>query len=159
MQHLILDGYNVIHKIPQLAKCLEESLQAAREAAANYMLTWKRTRGFSGKVSIVFDGKDIFSDTGEAPGGIAFIYTAQKHGADDHIISMVKRAQQPEKIIVITSDNYVTNNCRAHGATVKPVDFLLLPAKVKGGQHEKIIDDKTADEINAFLKKRWGIRS
>ena len=34
MKQLILDGYNVINKIPELARALDKNLQAAREAPA-----------------------------------------------------------------------------------------------------------------------------
>ena len=118
MPQLILDGYNVIHRIPQLRDHLTQNLGNARRALANFMIARTRTYNYKGKISIVFDGRDGIINTNQPFYGIKCIYTKTKQEADDKIISMVRNSQNSADITVISDDNYVTNNCKAHGAIV-----------------------------------------
>lgn len=157
-----MDGYNVIHKIPRLRNCLKQNLEQARKALANFIIT--RAKGYDkNSIFIVFDGRDGIINIDPAISGIKCLYTKTKQGADDKIISMVKNSPNPRNITVISDDNYVANNCKAHGAKVKPV-HCLLPQKPPPSQRkspsskgaEKIIDHKTADTITAMLRKEYG---
>ena len=49
MKKLILDGYNVIHKIPELYALLKKDLERARDGLAGYLLSWSRQNNFSGQ--------------------------------------------------------------------------------------------------------------
>ena len=157
MNQLILDGYNVIHKIPQLRQHLDKSLEDARMALASFVLTWGRTHSHQGKITIVFDGRDtVCSNTGNNLCGVSCIYTKTKQDADDRIIAMVRNNPNSKEIIVISDDNYVTNNCKAHGAQVRSASFLLQSKAQDAAQEDKIIDSKTEHEINEWLKKEYG---
>ena len=157
MKQLILDGYNVIHKIPQLSAALNTSLEESRRLLANFMMTWKKTHAYNGRMCVVYDGRDGIINRGEASYGIKCIYTKTKQEADDRIISMVKSSQEPEAITVISNDNYVQNNCKVHGATVNAAQFLLRPSKSKTKQLEKEISPVAVKDINDYLRKEWGL--
>ena len=157
MKQLILDGYNVIHKITELASHLNASLEQARKALASFMATWRRTHAYNGTICIVFDGKDGIVSNNQSLCGIKCIYTKTKQEADDRIIAMVKSSRGSKTITVISNDNYVQNNCKVHGATVNAAEFLLQPSKSKKLQAEKNIDPATAKDINDFMKKEWGL--
>jgi predicted RNA-binding protein with PIN domain len=158
MSQLILDGYNIIHKIPQLQTHLNHSLEDARKALASFMITWARTHHNKASISIVFDGRDGIISSSQSLCGIKCIYTKTKQEADDRIISIVRNSQNKKDITVISNDNYVTNNCKAHGATVKPAQYLLQGHKTaSNAESEKLIDDKTATEITDMLRKEYGL--
>ena len=158
MNQLILDGYNVIYKIPQLRQHLEKSLENARIALASFVLTWGRTHNHKGKITIVFDGRDsICSNAGNNLCGVNCVYTKTKQEADDRIISMVRNSPHSKEIIVISDDNYVTNNCKVHGAQVKSAGFLSQSKAPEGALDDKSIDRKTESEINEWLKKQYGM--
>ncbi|NQT47125.1 MAG: NYN domain-containing protein [Candidatus Omnitrophica bacterium] len=159
MKKIILDGYNVIHAIPQLERRLDKSLRDAREALANFMVDWQKNRSYKGDICIVFDGKDDGYHTAhDNIAGVHCVYTTTKQDADGYIVSMVKEARDPASVTVVSNDNYVANNSRAHGARIKPVDFLLTaPKKTAKPEETKNIDAKTAAEINSFLRKKWGL--
>jgi predicted RNA-binding protein with PIN domain len=158
MAQLILDGYNIIHKVPQLRDHLNQSLEDARKALANFILTWARTHHHKGSISIVFDGRDGIINSSQSLCGIKCIYTKTKQEADDKIISIVRNSQNKKDITVISDDNYVTNNCKAHGATVRPTQHLLQEHKPACNiESEKLIDEKTANEITDMLKKEYGL--
>ena len=158
MKKIILDGYNVIHAIPQLERHLDKKLKSAREALATFMVNWRRKRNYKGDICIVFDGKDDgYHTTHDNISGVHCVYTTTKQDADGYIVSMVKEARDPASVTVVSNDNYVANNSRAHGARIKPVDFLLTAQRGKAKSPDKVIDPKTAHDINAFLKKKWGL--
>ena len=157
MKQLILDGYNVIHKIPELASHLNAGLEEARKALANFMATWRRAHAYNGTICIVFDGRDGIVSNNQSLCGIKCIYTKTKQEADDRIITMVKSSRDSKTITVISDDNYVQNNCTVHGATVNAAQFLLEPSKSKTKQLEKEISPAAAKDINDFLKKQWGL--
>ena len=157
MKQFILDGYNVIHKIPQLAAHLSTSLEKSRKSLANFMLNWKMQHAYNGKICIVFDGRDGIIGNSGSLCGIKCIYTKTKQEADDRIITMVKSSRDSKTITVISDDNYVQNNCTVHGATVNAAQFLLEPSKSKTKQLEKEISPAAAKDINDFLKKQWGL--
>lgn len=121
----ILDGYNVIYRIPELTAKLEESLAAARSALAMYAADWKRSR-VNAEVIMVFDGRDSdFIDCSRTKiGGIDCVFTRTREAADDRIIRMVQNSKEPSRITVISDDNQVRNSSRAHGARVEYATFL-----------------------------------
>jgi predicted RNA-binding protein with PIN domain len=157
MNQIILDGYNVIHKIPQLKHNLENSLENARTSLANFVMTWTKTHTHKGSIAIVFDGRDGIINSSQSICGIKCIFTKTKQEADDRIISMVRNHPNSKEIIVISDDNYVTNNCKAHGAQVRPADFLTQPKSQVSIQDDKHIDSKTEQEITNWLKKQYGM--
>lgn len=154
MRQLILDGYNIIHKIPELEENLGSSLESARAALAGFMAGWKSRHARNCSICIVFDARGG-ENNDEILCGIKCVYA--KGGADDFIISMVKNSKAPANIVVVSSDNYVINNCRAHGAVIKPVDFLLEKAGPKARHAEEKLSPSAEREINEFLKKKWNL--
>jgi hypothetical protein len=78
-----------------------------------------------------------------------------------HPLSGTKRPQSD--ITVVSDDNNVGNNCRAHGAVVRPSSFIM-EAKAqrprRGGKaaaEGKGLDRKAAAAIDEELKKKFGI--
>ena len=64
MTTIIVDGYNVIHAVPALARRLDQSLEAAREALLEACRAYRARRGDIARLYVVFDGD-------EAVGGLA----------------------------------------------------------------------------------------
>ena len=158
MKKLILDGYNVIHKIPELEVLLSTDLESAREGLSNYLIVWKRRNDYKGQLYIVFDGKSDFKSLPETNHGeIKFVFTHTSQTADDHIISMVKKEQNSNSITVVSDDNYVVSECAFHGANVKSVHSFAGTQKPKKIGRQKFIDKSTENDINDFLKKEWNI--
>ncbi len=126
----IIDGYNAIHKIPELEAKLGESLESARGALAMEISGWRR-RHVNANVYIVFDGRNehILDHSHTKICGIDCIFTRSEESADDRIINMVRSTKDSSAITVISDDNRVRNNCRAHKAQVKYTSFLKISNK------------------------------
>lgn len=151
MKKIIVDGYNAIHKIPAMSDELDKSLSAARTALAIYMASW-RGKGMHSRVSIVFDGQDsVMKERSQSKlCGIDCVFARTREKADNLIIRMVRDAEDASKITVVSDDNYVRNNCRAHGAEVKHVAFLRPPPG-------KQIDSSGASNKNIAAEKAQAI--
>ena len=115
MKVLIVDGYNAIHKIPEVDDLLDESLEDARNAITDLAREYQRRHGGIAEVHVVFDGRDeyrglsfnkpnqVFSETGEG---------------DRSIIRLAQDKSERFHVIVVSDDNRVGNSSRAAGATV-----------------------------------------
>jgi len=118
MKVLIVDGYNAIHKIPEIDSLLDDSLEEARKAITEMAREYQRKSGGISEVFVVFDGRDeyrglsfdkpnqVFSNTGEG---------------DRKVIRLAQDKSDKYHVIVVSDDNRVGNSCRAAGATVIPV--------------------------------------
>lgn len=150
---LIVDGYNAIHQLPQLMRHRDQ-----RSALGNFLAAWKQAHGFRGAITVVFDAQKAVHTAEEVTvPGIRFAFTARGQSADERIVAMVRNSALPRQTTVVSDDNFVANNCRAHGARVEPVRYLLTSRKNRVNRDDKIIDPAWAREINEALKKKWNI--
>ena len=138
---IILDGYNVIHKIPYLAGFLQTELASAREALVRLMAEWRRSRG--AEVVIVFDRKkdalmNIPVHSSQNVSGISCIFTTPGIEADDKIISLLKNEKNPANVTVVTADNKVINNCKAMGIKVVSPSFLDKEPEKRGKSSQTV---------------------
>lgn len=126
MKVLIVDGYNAIHKIPEIDSLMDESLEEARNAITALAKEYQRRTGGIAEVYVVFDGKNeyrgmpfnkpnqVFSKTGEG---------------DKKVIRLAQDKTEKFHVIVVSDDNYVGNSSRAAGATVIRVSEFYAVTK------------------------------
>jgi Predicted RNA-binding protein containing a PIN domain len=115
MKALIVDGYNAIHKIPEIDDLLDESLEEARSAITDLAREYQRRHGGIAEVHVVFDGRDEYR-------GLSFnkpnqVFSGTGEG-DSRIIRLAQDKSERFHVIVVSDDNRVGNSCRAAGATV-----------------------------------------
>ena len=162
MNKLVLDGYNVIHHIPKLAKNLDFDFEFARNVLVNFMKVWEGEHGFKGRIYIVFDGDGSVSNS-KLTDGVACTFTRSGQTADDYIIAMVKNDKNPKKITVVSNDGSIKNSCFLAGAVVQDPIFLLQSPKsycrkLKNTKSSKEISSAHKNEINRFLMDEWEIK-
>ena len=161
---LLIDGYNVINRIPGLEVGLEGGLENARNRLALQISTWSYKHP-AFKCIIVFDGDLQYSgDRDVCLAGIRCIFSRASHGGDDEIIRYVKDYKgRTSDITVVSDDNNVGNNCRAHGASVQPSSYIMTEKPRRTGHRRETsadsrgIDRKAAAEITKELKKKFGL--
>ena len=115
MKVLIVDGYNAIHKIPEIDDLLDESLEDARDAITDMARNYQRRDGGIAEVHVVFDGKDEYRRLSFNKPNQVFSPTGQ---GDRSIIRLAQDKSSKFHVIVVSDDNRVGNSCRAAGATV-----------------------------------------
>ncbi|MCX6573224.1 MAG: NYN domain-containing protein [Candidatus Aminicenantes bacterium] len=135
---LLVDGYNVINRIPELQASLDGGLQNARNQLALRVSGWSREHP-GVECVIVFDGDfEVSGGRGQRVAGIRCVFSFTRHGGDDELIRLVRDHKGAgSDITVVSDDNKVGNNCRAHGAAVRPSGFIMVrkprPAGTKTG--------------------------
>ena len=115
MKVLIVDGYNAIHKIPEIDDLLDESLEDARNAITDLAGEYKRCDGGIAEVHVVFDGKTEYADLSFSKPHQVFSETGD---GDRKIIRLAQDKLKRFHVVVVSDDNRVGNSCRAAGATV-----------------------------------------
>jgi predicted RNA-binding protein with PIN domain len=151
MIHFIIDGNNLIGKIPSIKNLQRKNRQASREKLANLL-----GRYFSkgrNMVTLHFDGH--VNETINVA-GIKIKYSGSKT-ADDKIKNEIERSRNPKNITVVTSDNNVAQFARVCSCQViKSEDFSK---KLFAHRHS---DDEQSriEEINNLeeFKKLFGAK-
>lgn len=161
---LLVDGYNVINRVPELRLGLAQGLENARMRLALQVSTWNKTHpGYM--CIVVFDGEaDHRGGREQTLAGVRCVFTATAHGGDDALIRLAREhGAQGHEVTAVSDDNKVGNNCRAHGATVQPTSFLMrvgkpqISTRARGDVPAKGLSRKAATEIDAELRKKFGI--
>ncbi len=161
---LLVDGYNVIHRVPELRPSLGGGLESARMKLALQLSAWGRTHA-AYECVIVFDGDAQFAGgRDQRLAGVRCLFSVRSHGGDDEIIRFVRGYKgRASDIIVVSDDNKVGNNCRALGASVQPSSFIMSvklrqrAGRAKASPDGKGLNRKTAADINEELKKKFGL--
>lgn len=161
---LLIDGYNVINRVPELNDSLDGGLQNARNQLALRISSWSHEHP-TVECVIVFDGDFQYSGSRDQRlAGIRCIFSLARHGGDAELIQFVRdyRGRKAD-IEVVSDDNNVGNNCRAHGASVLPSSYILAKKTRPSGPRGKTsadgkgIDSKAVADINEELKKKFGL--
>lgn len=119
MVTVLVDGYNVIHAIPSLARQLDRSLEAARTALVALCRGYRVRRGDVERLYVVFDGKDVDAGWGrQDQQGVTVLFTRRPEEADDRILSLIRAEGGRSRFVVVSNDTIVSNNARALGAQV-----------------------------------------
>jgi len=161
---LLIDGYNVINRVPELKPSLDGGLQNARNQLALRVSSWSHEHP-AVECVIVFDGDFQYSGgRDQRLAGIRCIFSLARHGGDAELIRFVRdhKGKTPD-ITVVSDDNNVRNNCRAHGASVQPSSYIMTgksrqaPGRVKVPTDGKGLSKKAASEIDKELRKKFGL--
>jgi predicted RNA-binding protein with PIN domain len=161
---LLVDGYNVINRVPELKASLDGGLQNARNRLALQVSKWSHEHQ-AVECVIVFDGDFQYAGSrGQRLAGIRCIFSLTSHGGDDEIIRFVRDYKgKTSDITVVSDDNNVGNNCRAHGASIQPSSYIMSGKARHAVGRRKIstdgkgIDKKAAADIDRELRKKFGL--
>ncbi|MGQ9799013.1 MAG: NYN domain-containing protein [Ignavibacterium sp.] len=147
MLHYIIDGNNLIGKIPSLKNLPDK--QIAREKLA--LLLEKYFLGRKVKVSLHFDG---FENIPIKITGIKIIYS-QNRSADEMIKSEIEKIKNTKSVITVSSDIEVASFAKVYGCQIKSSESFykdLLASNRKSSENEKPTDFNTEE-----FKKLFGI--
>lgn len=136
--HLIIDGYNVIKRNPELSSKENESLEAAREGLIKLMRVYKGIKP-NYDIIIVFDG--VRGNGGQSTVDRSMIKVVFANGsADDYIKEMLNDSKTPADYTVISDDNDIINYARSRRAGFLSTTQLfekIGPQKTKETGYEK----------------------
>lgn len=126
----IIDGWNLIHKIPQV-----KSSSFPRRDFISFVKNHKLTGSYKNKVTIVFDGA-IQIDEIERESQFEIIFSDNLK-ADDVIKKKVLNCKNKKNLIVVSDDREVIGQARREGAGFMRVDEFLKKNEEKKLQKKK----------------------
>jgi predicted RNA-binding protein with PIN domain len=136
---IVIDGYNVIHRSPELRPGPERTLEEAREKLIN-LLSWTVGAG-EARFLVVFDGAEGGGGTQTGSERVSVRWSRPPAKADDLIRTIVEdESERRSRITVVTADLEIARHARAMGATVALSDLflgsVLGPGRVAEGQEK-----------------------
>ena len=167
MVTVILDGYNVAHAIPEIARQMDQSLQAAREALVRLCEAYRGRRGDIGRLYVVFDGRDDpeFGPRQQLRGRVTVLFTRKPEEADRRILSLIESERGQSRCLVVSNDNEVANNARAFGARIVSAQEFYRQARPanaarphpSAGSDKAAPSPRDAQQITDDYRKRLGL--
>ena len=151
MLRYIIDGWNLIHKLPSL-----KSSAFAKRDFIKFIKKHSLAGSKNNKVTIVFDGKiDMDLVTCEKEFEITF---SDEKSADEIIQRKVARYKNKRELVVVTDDRQVQSRAKTEGANILSArNFLNKVGKQdkKDKSNSKEISYKTQKEITDELRDIW----
>ncbi len=131
--HLIVDGFNVIHALPEYGRLLPGSLDLACSRLVEAVRLVHDAEGIY--VTVVFDGKGDRVEVERTAGIVTFsiLYSPRSVTADGVIEQIVRQARHPREVTVASRDNLVAESVRsAGGICITPEDLADWVARAHG---------------------------
>lgn len=128
----IIDGYNLIRRIPALHRS-GPSLEYQRRALITRLSAFRvRTRA---TCIVVFDGTVEAGHTTSSTSGIQVVFSRKPSSADDLIKRLVDQEKNKGHVTVVTSDNEIMWYAKASGCTAQSAEAF----------HERLTADDSMD--------------
>ncbi len=112
---LIIDGYNLMHQDDALDG-RRDDLQTARQRLVRRIE--QSASGMARKITVVFDGREGGRDVALDAPNLEVLFSPSNRTADGLIEQMVHAAENPERILVVTSDWIEQRLVSVFGASV-----------------------------------------
>lgn len=146
--HLVIDGYNLIGAMADLAGM---DLEGIREELLTRLLAYKRLKKH--RITVVFDGKRSgnLSRSSMNQKGIEVIFSRDGEEADQILKEMAKNKRQG--ITLVTSDRAVASFAEAHGAITIPSEEFDSKLAYAGYSDIKGITDEDDEGYASTVKK------
>ncbi len=139
--HLLIDGYNLIRRCPELARLDREDLARGREALLARLAVYRRVKAH--RITVVFDGAGapVGLPERDRKAGIRVLFSRGGETADRLIARLAR--EEPESALVVTSDAALQRAVSSSGAAVVSVEEFAtrLELALGGGA----VDDSPKD--------------
>ncbi|MEI8349962.1 MAG: NYN domain-containing protein [Candidatus Omnitrophota bacterium] len=143
----IIDGFNLVHKVPELKTSDQPHIGLIR-----YIKTHRLTGSVTNKVTIVFDGfprPEVLMDK-----TYQIIFSLERT-ADAVIKERIAKIKNKSQVVVVSDDREIRDCVRQEKATsLRTFDFLDRK-KEKRSVEEKEISYPLQHEITEELRKIW----
>lgn len=148
---IVLDGYNIVHRAPQLKPGPGRTLRESREKLVN-LLSWMMG-GEPARFLVVWDGAEG-SGRDERSGRVEVRYSRPPEKADDLIRRIVEtEVERVDRVTVVTADLEVARHARAMGADVSISDLFLASALGAGAGEDAGEPEKPASLSKAEIEE------
>ncbi len=151
-KQIIIDAYNMIHRVKDLRTVLERNLEQSRLALLNRLTVYRQKKNV--RITVVFDGQSVgLRSTGEKS-GIGIIFSRSPQDADTIIKNLVQKSPHRATILVVSSDRSVADYARSMGAESMKSEVFFERFLRTADSHpieEKFGQNLTKKEIQEWL--------
>jgi len=151
----IIDGYNMIHRIPKFKNAMEHSLEGSRNLLISFVKAYQSSKKIN--ITLVFDGDKIgYSEAlNQSTKRLKIIYSNSPEKADPLIKRLILKAKHKKSLTLISADNDLIHFCKTQGASVlSPEMFFYQANKHPKSDHmnQKYNQQISPDELDEWLK-------
>jgi hypothetical protein len=118
---IVIDGYNLIRRIPELRALDREDLESGRDGLVQELSVYRA--GKEHKITVVFDGAEAVHLGGgsEKVAGITVRYSARGQTADSIIQKMCRESDAD---LIVSGDREITDVAKRAGVTAVSPDLF-----------------------------------
>jgi predicted RNA-binding protein with PIN domain len=147
--HYLIDGYNVLHALPELPLGAWEK----KRDALLQLIAREKPHG-KNRITVVFDSREGMGNQSRQ-GEIHVAYTSGET-ADDWISQYVRQTSNPRIVIVVTNDQGLRRLIRGTGAkSIGAEEFWRQAKPAAGPPPRELRAGMDSDSITEELKKKW----
>ncbi|MCX5818255.1 MAG: NYN domain-containing protein [Proteobacteria bacterium] len=141
MPHIIIDGYNYIHRIRSSSIPADTNMDMIRRVFLDKFVQYKKQKGM--RITVVFDAYNSFS-TGrqrENYKGIDVVYSRENETADDVMIGWIR--EKKAGMVIVTSDRAIIDEAKRYGvAFVVPAKLEMMIFQVGISKDEEAVEEE-----------------
>jgi len=151
-EHLILDGYNLIHAFPELRKVLKDHGSSIARERLEEEVSCLHEPGRV-RLTIVYDGQggevEVAQPLPNDP-GFAIVYSPSGVSADEVIERFVTNSSTPERVLVATKDLAIAQTFATMGA------FTLAPSDLRS-RIDQILGERgrVLEQVRQATRREW----
>jgi len=161
--HFILDGYNMMMRLPELFKKSTLSFEPTREGFIQFLMRHRPQGNSRNRTTVVFDGyAELKVNWDQLRQEAIQIIFSEAESADDRIVSMIGKPEHSHQTMVVTDDRELSLRVRDRKAkviTIKEfVEKIVEKHKKVSASHEdreKKLTPQEEQKITEELKKLW----
>jgi predicted RNA-binding protein with PIN domain len=148
---IVIDGYNLIRRIPELRTLDSQDLEAGRDRLAHELSAYRAGKGHP--ITVVFDGAESIHLGGhnEKVRGVSVRYSPQGRSADSVIMEMCREGQAD---LIVSGDREIIDVAKSAGVT--PVSPDLFWNKVQEEMYRRFKGEEPEDEDGGHRAKGAG---
>ncbi len=153
----IVDGYNMLHRIPELRRQAGSGLEAGRKALLARLAAFRaRSRN---PVLVVFDGDpEVSGGSGAtgATGGVEVVFSRKPINADTVIKQLIDRRKNETALAVVSSDHEIMWYARACGCEVLSSEAFFSRLKTAAAASvDDALEDKSDPQMSRGELDDW----
>ncbi len=149
---IIIDGYNLIHRTPELRRWVDTDLEKARNGLIFRLREFSRGKHI--RVTVVFDGNFVGQPSSAVQGNLEIRYAMPPRDADSEIKLLLQKRSNTQNITVVSSDKSVRDfarSCRANTVSSEEFARKYLAIENKFGQ-ESGRTSMSKEELEEWLR-------
>jgi predicted RNA-binding protein with PIN domain len=141
----IVDGYNVLHRVPAFRDSLSAGPAAGRRALLAFCSDWMARRRDVWLFYVVFDGDSTVHPSREegASPGVRVVYTATGETADRRVLSLAAERARDAHCIVVSDDGEVIRGAKADRVAAMSAAAFHAALRSDAGRSADGTDAKT----------------